>query len=699
MTPPAPASASTRASAPAALAPDSPIAAVPGVGPARAKVFARLGVETVDDLLRLAPRRFEDRRTTTPAAQLAPTGVATWVGRVDSVRTIRARRGLVIVEAKGSDETGEVRARWFNQPWLAKGMTAGARVLWHGEPTRKGDRVEMVSPAVERLPEGDAEHPGVGRLVPVHPATTGLSPLAVRRAAWEALARLGRVDDPLPASVRGDAHVAGLAETFRALHFPKDEGESEAARKRLAFDELLVHEIGLARRRAHRERVVGTALRFTPTLERRIRTRFPFRLTAGQERAIVSIRADLERAVPMERLLQGDVGSGKTAVAAYACLAAVANGLQAAFMAPTDVLVRQHERTLEAVLRGSRVRVATLRGGARGRARSEAIAAIESGEADLVVGTHAVISEDVRFARLGLVVVDEQHKFGVRQRRALATKGPAPHVLVMTATPIPRTLAMVVYGDLDLTLLEGRPAGAAGRETVVALPKDGPAVFARVREALDRGEQGFVVYPLVEESDRAGLRDATEGARAWERALPHARVGLVHGRQKPAERAAVMDAFRERRLDLLVATVVVEVGIDVPNATVLVVEHAERFGLSQLHQLRGRVGRGPAGGLCVLLDRSEAGTTERLRVLESTEDGFRIAEEDLRLRGAGDLLGTRQHGAPGFRAVRLPDDLDVLERARRVARDLLAADPALAGEGLAALRAWVARAHEAHRGG
>jgi len=314
-----------------------------------------------------------------------------------------------------------------------------------------------------------------------------------------------------------------------------------------------------------------------------------------------------------------------------------------------------------------------------------------------------VLSRPVAFARLGLVVVDEQHKFGVEQRRALVTKGPAPHCLVMTATPIPRTLAMVVYGDLDLSLVEGRPPGTSRRETVVARPSDGAAIFARVRDELARGRQAFVVYPLVEESDRVGLKDATEGARAWQRAIPDRRVGLVHGRQKPAERNAAMDAFRRRETDLLVATVVIEVGIDVPNATVLVVEHAERFGLSQLHQLRGRVGRGPGGGLCVLVDRSTSGTPDRLRVLAATEDGFVIAEEDLRLRGGGDLFGTRQHGAPGFTAARLPEDLPLLERARRAAQRTVAADPGLDAAGYERLRARVlareARAGDVAKGG
>jgi ATP-dependent DNA helicase RecG len=663
------------------------VARIPGVHAAQARAFARLGVATVGDLLRLAPRRFEDRRETTPAAALVPGATATFVGDIRSVRAIRARRGLVIVEASVRDETGEVRARWFNQPWLAKALHGGGRFLFHGPVREVGRRLEFSSPAVERLPaEAGAEHPGVGRLVPVHPLTTGLSAAGCRAAVWSALSRAEEIDDPVPGRLLCEPALPSLRDAVRSLHFPASLEAAEDARRRLAFDELLLHELLLARRRSVREKAVGIPLKFTPTLDRRIRRRFPFPLTPAQDRAVRDVTEDLARPVPMNRLLEGDVGSGKTAVAAYACLACVANGFQAALMAPTEVLARQHEETLARFLAGSRVRVASLHGARRTRARREALARIAAGDADLVIGTHAVLSKDVVFARLALVVVDEQHKFGVRQRRELVVKGRAPHCLVMTATPIPRTLAMVVYGDLDLTRIEGRPPGRGPSETWVARPSDGAAVFARVAGALAAGRQAFVVYPLVAESDRSGLRDATAGCAAWRRALPGRRVGLVHGRLAAEERDAVMDAFRRRAVDVLVATVVVEVGIDVPNATVLVVEHAERFGLSQLHQLRGRVGRGPGGGLCVLLDRSEGGSPARLDVLAETEDGFRIAEEDLRLRGAGDLFGTRQHGAPAFTAARLPEDLPLLARARAAARGLAARDPRLEAPDLRALR-------------
>ena len=669
---------------------EDPVARVPGVGASRAAVYARLGVATVADLLRLAPRRFEDRRRVSRSSELLAGTSATFVGRVVRARTVRARGTLVIVEATLADEDGEVRARWFNQPWLAKSLPEGARVLLHGDVTSKGGVPEFDGPALERPPASDAEpHPGCGRLVPVHPTTTGLSTAGVRRAVWEALAHLDALDDPLPASVRDDVGLPPLADAIRRLHFPTSFEDAERARLRLAFDELFVHELLLARRKSARQALVAVPFHFTGTLHRRIRARFPFPLTPAQNRVVADVCHDLARPVPMNRLLQGDVGAGKTVIAAYAALAAVANGFQAVVMAPTEVLARQHEGVLGGWLAGSDVHVVGLYGGMRARARRATLAAIASGAAHVVVGTHAVLSRDVAYARLGLVVVDEQHKFGVRQRRDLVSKGASPHTLVMTATPIPRSLALVVYGDLDYSVLDGPPPGRGARDTWVVRPADGERVFARVRAELRAGRQAFVVYPLVEESEAAGLRDATAGLAAWTRALPERRVGLVHGRMKAAERVAALEAFRRREVDVLVATVVVEVGIDVANATVLVVEHAERFGLSQLHQLRGRVGRGPHGGLCVLMDRSEGSTPERLAVLEATDDGFRIAEEDLRIRGAGDFFGTRQHGAPAFAAARLPEDLPLLARARTAVEGLRGRVGDASDEPLAAMRAWV----------
>jgi ATP-dependent DNA helicase RecG len=468
------------------------------------------------------------------------------------------------------------------------------------------------------------------------------------------------------------------------LHFPDTVERAEAARQRLAYDELLLHELARARLRAARQQRSAPACPFREAVHARIRGRLPFTLTPGQESALQSLCADLAHPRPMNRLLQGDVGSGKTAVAFYAAMGVIAAGYQVAFLAPTEVLARQHAETLGTWLAGSRVQQVLLLGARRGATRRAEEARIASGDVDLVIGTHAVLGSQLSFERLGLVIVDEQHRFGVQQRRALLARGPeedglrlTPHALVMTATPIPRTLAQTLYGELDVTIVEGRPPGRQPVETLVVRPKQGRALFGRIQEELAAGHQAFVIYPLVEESENMTLRDAVDGQVRWQRALPKHTVGLLHGRMKSAEKDEVMARFRAAEIDLLVSTVVIEVGVDVPRASVLVVEHAERFGLSQLHQLRGRIGRGDRGGLCVLIDRTTKGKADRLDVLARSDDGFEIAEEDLRIRGAGDLLGTRQHGHPGFQAASLPRDLPLLEAAGRAARAILAEDPDL----------------------
>ena len=668
--------------------PDDDVGTLPGISAKRREAFGRMGVTTLADLLRLAPRRYEDRRHPTPIAAVEDDGEAALVlGRVVTSKAFRTRGGVSILEARVADEAGdELTARWFYRGFRPRPLDEGRRVALHGPATRtKTGRVEMKAPELERLPEDEtAEGPGVGRIVPVHPRTTGLSALLVRKAVWDALDAADAVVDPVPEGVRADADLLELGGALRALHFPDDLDRAEQARERLAFDELLVHELLLARRRTARQTQNAPAIAFPAKVHERIRARLPFTLTPGQEEAVEQIVADLERPAPMYRLLQGDVGSGKTAVAAYALLGAVADGWQTVFMAPTDVLARQHEATLGALLDGSRVRIVRLAGRMKAAEKRDALARIAAGEADIVVGTHAVLGDDVSFRALGLVVVDEQHKFGVRQRRSLVAKGEGgaearrPHCLVMTATPIPRTLALTVWGDMDVSVVRGTIPGRSPVETLVVTPAEGRDVMDRVRAELAKGHQAYVIYPLVDESEKLALKDASAGQERWAKALPDHQVGLLHGRLARDAKDEVMHAFRDGTLDVLVATVVVEVGVDVPNATVLVVEHAERFGLSQLHQLRGRVGRGQAAGLCVLVDRSTGDTPARLDVLAGDTDGFAIAEQDLLLRGVGDVFGTRQHGRPAFHAASLPRDLPILERARRAARGIVAADPGLA---------------------
>jgi len=687
---------------------DDDVSRLPGITPNRRSAFARMGVNTLEDLLRFAPRRHDDRRHPTPIRDLEAGVTVLVIGTVEHSKSFRARRGMTILEATVGDGTASVCARWFQRGYLPNPLPTGCRVALWGTAKKRGNDVELASPELERLPdEASDDDSGVGasasgRWVPVHPATTGLTAPVIRRAVWSALSVAGDVEDAVPPALLAAQSLPPLGPALRALHFPDDPGAAEEARCRLAFDELLVHELQIARRRRAHRTHSALACAFSERVHERIRARLPFELTSGQQRAVDDIVADLQCDAPMNRLLQGDVGSGKTAVAAYALLGAVASGMQAVFMAPTEVLAQQHERTLDGLLEGSRVRIELLTGSRAGKERREAEQRIARGEVDLVLGTHAVLKADLEFHRLGFVVVDEQHKFGVRQRRDLVEKGfrgedgsHKPHCLVMTATPIPRTLAMTVYGELDVSIIEGRLPGRVPVDTWVTKPKEGRKVLARVKAALENGNQAYVIYPLVEESDKVALRDAEAGHARWTRALPGRRVGLLHGRMKRDDKDAVMSAFRAGEIDLLVSTVVIEVGVDVPNATVLIVEHAERFGLSQLHQLRGRIGRGTEGGLCVLIDRARAATPARLDVLAATEDGFEIAEEDLKLRGVGDLFGTRQHGRPGFRAAQLPRDLPLLVRARDAARALMDADPALADRSCRVLRRRVSLAEQA----
>jgi ATP-dependent DNA helicase RecG len=663
------------------LDPGAHVGVLPGVTVRRREALGRLGVRTVEDLLRLGPRRYEDRRHPVRIADLVPEEPALVVGRVERAVVRRLRGGLVLHEAIVADDSGRLPARWFVRGWRPTPLPRDALVALYGAPRRKRGELALVGAQVERLPEGGVPDPdgvpGAASIVPVHPLSEGLSAAFVRGLVWRALPAAEAVRDSLARLLPERERPSPLAAAIRDLHFPPDLEAAEAARQRLALEELTALQVRLARRRKRRLALPAPALPVDERLDRRIRARLPFTLTSAQDAAVADLRADLALARPMHRLLQGDVGAGKTAVAVYALLAAVAHRWQGALMAPTDVLVRQHAETLSRLLEGSRVRVETLVGGRGAAARAASLERIAAGEVDLVVGTHAVISGRVSFARLGVVVVDEEHKFGVEQRRALARKGadgPAwPHVLVMTATPIPRTLALTAYADLDVTVLAGRRPGRAGADTWVVRPEAGSRVLAAVRARLEAGQRAIVVYPLVEESETVALRDAVAGRDRWQAALPGRRVGLLHGRLPQREKEAAMAAFRDGAVDVLVSTVVVEVGVDVPEAGTLVVEHAERFGLSQLHQLRGRIGRAGERGLCVLVDRSEEGSAARLAVLAETEDGFRIAEEDLLLRGAGDLAGTRQHGRPAFRTARLPRDLPLLERARRLAARALAA--------------------------
>ena len=669
---------------------DSPLQFVKGVGPGRATALAELGLKTVGDLLTFFPFRHEIEHGLCEIADVLPGMTATVQGEV---RRISGRFSSFSVRIH--DGTGGCTLRWFQRGPGGMGIYPGATVIATGKARAYNNELELIQPRVRVRTPGDREPPQhvAPRQVGIYHATQRIRATTIRQLVESLLEQDIAIADLVPAALRAanDLLQRGLA--IRQMHQPDNEAQLERARRTLAYEEFLLLELAMALRR---RRVVtmqrGRVLKVTPAIDARIRQRFPFALTAAQDRVIAPICADLASGYPMTRLVQGDVGSGKTVVALYACLVAVANRRQAAIMAPTELLARQHFQNIERYLDGSRVRRVLLTGGLSKRQRSDTLAAIEAGEIDLVVGTQALLQHDVAFRDLALVVVDEQHKFGVMQRATFRTKGPMPHYLVMTATPIPRTLAMTVFGDLDVSTIDAAPPGRGSIQTRLISGPQWAGVMSRLRSRLEAGEQAYVVCPLI------GLEDETSqqpppprepGAPPLVSAIEAHKqlttgpwrglnVGLLHGGLPGEEKQRVLGEFAAGRLHALVSTTVVEVGVDVPNASIMVIENADRFGLSQLHQLRGRVGRGARDSLCLLIARSRgASARDRLRVLTETTDGFRIAEADLQQRGPGEFLGTRQHGLPELRVGNLVTDFALLEQARADAKTLLAADPQL----------------------
>lgn len=669
---------------------DTSLRFLPGVGPKRAeRLDEGLGLRTVGDLLYRPPRRIEDRRTLHQIYDLTHGAVETVEGTVGSIRAfrVRRRRNFVIVKAAVTDGTGVLHAVWYNQGYIVRQLPAGARVILHGRVQRQTGEIQMIAPEFEVLEPGeDTLH--AGRIVPVYRATEGMTQRVLRTMVMRALDEYApSAVDWLPDELRDRYAFPALPGALRALHFPETEDEQRSAHSRLAYEELLLFQTLLLQHKQARQRE-PKGIRYgdaAPLLER-FEARLPYRLTRAQRRVVNEIAHDLGAPHPMNRLLQGDVGSGKTVVAAEALLRCIGGGAQGALMAPTEILAGQHYLTLRALLEPIGVTVVLLIGGLGRAARSEALELIRDGGADLVIGTHALIEEDVAFARLGLVVVDEQHRFGVAQRAALRAKGSRPDVLVMTATPIPRTLALSLYGDLDVSVLDELPPGRSPIRTHVRTGASRAQIYAWVAEQVRGGRQAYVVCPLIEESDKHQSAAATGlAARLAAGPLVGLRVGVLHGRMKVDDRDKIMGELRAGTIDVLVATTVIEVGIDVPNATVMVIEDADRFGLSQLHQLRGRVGRGQHASYCVLVGdpKTEDGGV-RLQAMRETTDGFEIAQRDLELRGIGELLGEtgrealRQHGLRGdLRIADLIRDRDWLERARGDAAAMLAKDPAL----------------------
>jgi ATP-dependent DNA helicase RecG len=623
-----------------------------------------MGLELVGDLLWQRPRRYEEP---VPAKRISELFGEQEAVIEATVRTVSSRRRgrLKILTARVTDETGEIKATWFNQPWLEGRLSPGTRVRLRGRANRFGFAVSSYDL------EGEVE---TADFAPVYPASEDVSQKKLRELRVQVLGLVRDAGEPLPAELRVREKLALRADALATLHRPRALAEAETGRVRLAFEELLVLQLALARTTAAREKSSAQPLAAHGELMERYRVSLPFTLTADQERAIAEIDGDLARSTPMHRLLQGDVGSGKTVVALYALLRGVEAGRQGALMAPTETLAEQHFLTVDELCAPLGVRVSLLTSSLRAREHALARQLIASGDAHLVVGTHALIQKEVDFHDLAVAVVDEQHRFGVGQRSALV-EGRSPHVLHMTATPIPRTLALTVYGDLDTSELAVLPANRKPIVTAWVTEDRSSEAYRRLRRHLDEGRQAYVVCPLIEESETRVARAAeAEAERLRAAELRGYRVGCLHGRLRPGDRRALMASFKAGELDVLVATTVIEVGVDVPNATIMIVQEADRFGLAQLHQLRGRVGRGAEQSYCLLVSRPREelteGAVERLEAMVASTDGFELAERDLEIRGEGQLLGARQSGLSDLRFVRLRRDRELLERARDAARSL-----------------------------
>jgi ATP-dependent DNA helicase RecG len=663
---------------------DSPINDLHGVSETYAKRLSRLGITTIRDLLYLFPHRYDDFSSLKTIDKLEYGEEVTIIGTVWETHERTSRRGQSLVTSTISDGTGVVQATWFNQPYLAKRLKQGKQIVISGKVDEYLGRLTFSSPTWEPL---DKELIHTKRLVPVYPLTQGIGARWLRRLMKRTVDYWSlRLPDHLPLAVREKRHLPSLETAIQQIHFPDNWDMIKQARRRLAFDEFLMIQLGVLRQRHEWRERPGQPVQIDGALLKTFLESLPFTLTLAQEKALSEILEDLQEPSPMSRLLQGDVGSGKTVVAAAATLMTVANDMQAVLMAPTEILAEQHYDSLgklwselwlpDLTKVPSRLRLLT---GSLKQAEKERIYdEIASGEAKIIIGTHALIQEGLNFKNLGLAVIDEQHRFGVTQRAALRQKGYNPHVLVMSATPIPRTLALTLYGDLDISTIDELPPGRKEIITRWMAPRERERAYSFLRTRIQESGQAFIICPLIEESEKIEAKAAVEEhRRLQEEVFPDLRLGLLHGRMKGEEKEAVMRDFHRGELDILVSTPVVEVGIDVPNATVMLIEGADRFGLSQLHQFRGRVGRGEQQAYCLLLSDSPSDMGEqRLQIIESTQDGFMLADEDLRMRGPGEFFGTRQSGLPDLKVARL-SDVGVLEEARAVAKEIFQEDPDL----------------------
>ena len=650
---------------------------IKGIGEQRAKALGKLGIATLRDLISYFPRAYDDRSALRRIADLVPGETAGVAAMVASPPTIsHIRKGLDLVKLRAVDDTGTLDVTFFNQAWLKNSLHQGETYIFYGRAEGSLLRHQMANPVVE--PEGRREV--TGRIVPIYPLTAGVSQLILSRSIRQGLDACADIlPDVLPDRVRRHHQLCRIEYAYENIHFPESAEALDLARRRLAFEELFLFTIGLERLRSRRE-VVHVPPCGGVDMELFYRA-LPFTLTDAQRRCVEEALADMRSGTPMNRLCQGDVGSGKTMVATACVYFMVKNGRQAALMAPTEILAQQHYQGLAPLLENLGIRCALLTGSTTAKTKRSITQQLESGEIDFAIGTHALITGSVAYRALGLVVTAAQHRFGVAQRAELAAKGDHPHILVMSATPIPRTLALILYGDLDVSIIDQLPPGRQPVQTFAVTGGYHQRVYRFIRKLVGEGRQAYIVCPMVEENDQ--LPDERKAVTEYAKKLqsevfPDLKVAFVHGKMKPKEKDAVMAAFAAHETDILVSTTVIEVGVDVPNAAVMVIENAERFGLSQLHQLRGRVGRGKHQSYCILIsDNRNEETRQRLKVMTKTTDGFQIAEEDLRLRGPGDFFGARQHGLPGLKVADLGCDTQLLQEARQAAEQLLAQDPAL----------------------
>lgn len=659
---------------PAAL--NASLTVLQGVGPRHAQTLGQLGMQTLGDMLYYFPRRYEDYSQLKPIKNLWVNEIVTVIGAVQSVGTRPVKNGkLQLTEAVITDGTGALRLTWFNQPWIANRMKVGDNIAASGKLTQSLGRLVMTNPDFEPV---EAEHLHTNRIVPIYPLTQRVTQKWLRGLMNQVVTYWApALVDHLPESIKSSAGLSALGRALLQAHFPDSQDELKKARARLAFDEIFFLQMGVLGQK--RDWQSATARRFEIAdewLGARV-AGLPFKLTGAQQRTVDEIRRDLAAGRPMNRLLQGDVGSGKTVIAALAAAIVNQSGAQAAIMAPTSILADQHFRSFTSLLAGENVRL--LVGDTPEKEKEEIRAGLADGTIKVVVGTHALIEDPVKFADLQLVVIDEQHRFGVEQRAAIRNKGATPHLLVMTATPIPRSLALTLYGDLDLSIMDEMPAGRQPIETFVLRPQERERAYSMLRSQVKDGRQAFIIYPLIEESEKLDtLKAATEDHEKLSKEIfPELKIGLLHGRMKPDEKDRVMADFRDKKYDMLVSTTVVEVGVDVPNATVMLVEGANHFGLAQLHQLRGRVGRGAAQSYCLLIpDHEDAVENERLQAMAETNDGFILADRDLQQRGPGEFLGTRQAGFGVLKMASITD-IPLIEKARNQAQALFEKDPNL----------------------